>query len=303
MTFHSRRKVNASGHWFTCCALYQARTSEVGDLGIVRVNNNEQRNNVLGAVRVRHDDARLREGARGGVWRGSYRNLVSVWVQGGFPPGIDVAGIQLDFGFNTALIAFLHQIRNLVASLLESHRLWSRCNGTVFTIDTRKYGLLRRVVLRIVELRIVQAPLVARNDVGFAVALWAIGLLKDLTKIISRNRITQLLHRTWLSHHVESGALLRGQLRALVLRHCIEDVAVVVDAQLLLPTRGGGVARTDVLALGVISLRNHTRHRVSISVNMTDLQLLARTNDELFLRYPVNRDRRTVIVLTRPWVE
>ena len=99
-------------------------------MGIVRVNDNQQRNNILGAVRIRHDDARLCESTRGGVRRSGDRDLVSVRVQGGLPPGVDVASIQLDLGFNAALIAGLHQIRNLVASLLESHRLRSRCKGT-----------------------------------------------------------------------------------------------------------------------------------------------------------------------------
>ena len=303
MTVHGGRDVDGARHRLAWYALHQARSGEVRDLGVIRVNDDEQRNDVLRAVGVGHDDARLRERTRCGVRRSGDRDLVGVRIHGGFPPGVDVAGIQLDLGFDAALIAGLHQISNLVAALFEGHRLRSGGDGAVFAIHTGKDGLLRRAVLRIMELRIVQAPLVARNDVGFAVALGAIGLLKDLTKCIGGNRITQLLDRTRLGHNAKASALLRGQLRALIFRHCVENVAVVVDAQLLLPTRGSGVARTDVLALGVISLRHHTRHGVSISVNMTDLQLLARTNDELFLRYPVNRDRRTVIVLTRPWVK
>ena len=112
------------------------------------------------------------------------------------------------------------------------------------------------------ELGIVQAPLVTRNDVGLVVAIQRVGLVIYLSKISVGNRITQLFDRTWLCHHVETSSLLRGQLRALILRHRVDNVTVIVDAQLLLTARGGGVARTDVLALGIVGFRNHTRHGV-----------------------------------------
>ena len=101
------------------------------------------------------------------------------------------------------------------------------------------------------------------------------------------------------------------QLRALVLRHGVEDIAgSLIDTQARRAATGSsGVARSDEATLGVVGLHNHAGQGIihapvfnRWNVNLADLELFARPDHQLFSVLPRYRDRITFDVLARPRV-
>ena len=147
------------------------------------------------------------------------------------------------------------------------------------------------------ELGVVEAPLIVAHYVGLIVARKRIRAIKSTTfaVIIRLSGSLKLLHRTRLCQHAKPHALLLTQLRALVLRHGVEDIAgSLINTQARRAATGSsGVARSDEATLGVVGLHNHAGQGIihapvfnRWNVNLADLELFARPDHQLFLVLP-----------------
>ena len=275
------------------------------------IHRHQQRDDIPRAIRVSHNNAGLGKGTRSWVQRCGDGDLIGVGIHLGFPPRVDVLLIQLDLSFKAAVLAPLHQVRNLVPGFLKRDYLAFLSGFVVF--HAGNYCLLVGVILRVVELGVVEAPLVVSNNVCLVVAIQRVRAFKRsaYTAIVVFNRSLKLVDAARLGEHAEAHALLVAQVRALVLRHGVEDLAgsLINTYARLTTTRSVGVTRADEVTLRVVSLHDHAGHgivRAAVlhlgNVDLADFELLAWLNDQLFSVLPRHRDRVTFDVLARPRV-
>ena len=163
------------------------------------------------------------------------------------------------------------------------------------------------------ELGVVEAPLVVGNNVRLVVAGQRVGAVEDpaAAKGVVASGSLQLVDGTGLRQHVKAHALLVAQVRALVLRHGVENFAgVLINTYArLTTTRSVGVTRTDEVTLRVVSLHDHAGHGIVLAavlhlgnVDLADLELLTWSNDQLLPILPRDRDWVTFNILARPRV-
>ena len=311
IALHDGLGAHLGGEIVTDEALSQARAHEVGDLGVVRVNNDEQFKLVCGAVGVFHCHDRARESARTGILRSGDGDVV-VLVHLDGPALVDVLLVKGDLSFEAALALLLRQILDQVWGLSEGDLLWLGSQRAGCAVHTRDDRSVRLVVLRGVVLGIVQGERLGVDDVRRVVARQRVGAVEGFAYaegVILRGSL-ELVHGTWLRQNGEVHVLVGRQLGTAVLRPGEEDVAgVFVDTQLLRTTRRCRVGGTDELAVAVVGLHDHAVHRVVRAavlhfgnVDRADLGFFTRHDHVLFERLPRHRDRITFDVLARPWV-
>ena len=169
VALHDGLGTHLGGEVDTDVALHQTRAHQVGDLGIVRVNNDKQLEFVGGAVGVLHCYDRAREGARTRILRSGDGNIV-VLVHVDGPTLVNVLLVKADLSFKAALAFLLRQIINQVRNLGEGDLLWLGGYRAGSAIDARNNRSVRLVVLRGVVLGIVQGERLGVDDVRLVVA-------------------------------------------------------------------------------------------------------------------------------------
>ena len=271
---------------------------DVGGLRIIRVDHRQQRQNVLRAVGVGDDDARLGEGARRGAGGRGDAHVVVAFVRFdelGLPPVVDVVGVQLDRRAGAALALGLDQIGDHVADLLEDDLL--RLRGHAVLADAGGDRLLPGLVAWLVVLRVVQADVRAAQDVRPVVAADGInGLFKYvglLTICGLRDVSPENVGSALRGVGGEGDAGVLRPLRVDVLRQRVGDRAVLGDLRVSVdeaPVVGVGLDDDAVPGRGVGE------------VDLADLDRLARFDDDALEVIPAHRDRRAVGVLTGPRV-
>ena len=155
MPLHDGLSAHLRGQVIANLSLRQIRAHQVGDLGVVRVDNDEQFELVCGAVGVLHCYDRAGEGA----WARSIRSgdgdvVVLVHLHG--PALVNVLLVEGHLSFKAALALLLRQFLDQIWYLGEGDLLWLGSQRAGSTIDARDDRSVCFVVLRIVVLGIVQ---------------------------------------------------------------------------------------------------------------------------------------------------
>ena len=183
-------------------ALGQTRAHQVGDLGVVRVDNHEEFQLVRRAVGVLHRNHRSRESARAWVLRsGDGDVVVLVHLHG--PALEDVLLVQGGLGLVAVLTLLLRQFFDQVRSLGEGDLLrlgGKRAGSTIDAGDDRRVGL---VILRGVVLRVVQGERLRVDDVWLLVAVKRIGAFRreTIATVFVLDCSFELVHGTWQCKH------------------------------------------------------------------------------------------------------
>ena len=314
VALHDGLGAHLGGEVVTDFALSQARTYQVSDLGVVRVDNHEQLENIGGTVRVLDGDCRSGERARLRFLRGGDGDVV-ILVHLDGPALVDVFLVEGNLSFKAAVVLLLRQFLNQVWDLGEGDLLRLGSNRTGSTIDAGDDRSVRLVVLRVVVLGVVQGERLGVDHVRRVIARQRIRTVEGLAFFadVVFNGILELVDGTWLRQNGEVHVLVGRQVGTTVFRPGEVDVAgFFVDAQQLLTAGDGRIRGADELAVAVVGFHDHAGHRVvrtavlhSRNVDRTDLGFLTR-DDHMLLRYlsslPRNRDRVTFDVLARPRV-
>ena len=311
VALHNRLGSHLGGKVVTDVALGQAWAYEVGDLGVVRVNNHEEFQLVSGTVGILHRNHRAREGAWTRVlWSGDGDVVVLVHLDG--PALVDVFLVQGDLGVETAVSLLLRQLLDQVRGLGEGDllRLGSQRAGRAVNAGDNRG--VRLVVLRGVVLGVVQGERLRVDDVRLVVAGQRVGVVEDLgvaKLIVVLTSGLELIHGTRLRQNGEVHVLISCQVGTAVLRPGEVDVTVVRDTQVLGTAGYCRVGGADERAVAVVGLHDHAGHGViraavlnSRNVNLTDLGFRTCNDDVLLKVLPRNRDRVTFDVLARPRV-
>ena len=312
VALHDGFRAHLGGQLVANRALRQTRAYEVGDLGVVRVNNDEQFKLVSGAVGVLHCNNRAREGARTRILRGGDGDVV-VLVHLHGPALVDVPLVEGDLSFEAAVALLLCQFLNQVSGLGEGDLLRlgrNRAGSAIDAGDDRSLGL---VVLRGVVLRVIQGEGLRVDDVRLVVASQRIRAVEDFAfaiEIVVLVSSLELVHGTWLSQNGEAHVLVSGQVGTAILGPGEVDLAgLFVDTQVLRTAGRCRVGGADELTVAVVGLHDHARHRIvrafaldSRNVDLTDLGFHTRDDNVLLERLPRHRDRVTFDVLARPRV-
>ena len=135
---------------------------------MVVIHRHKQRNNIPRTIGVGHDDPWLGEGTGGRVQRSGDGDLVGIGIHLDIPTRVHIFLIQLDLGIKSAILTLLHQVRNLVPGLLE--RDYLSFLGGLVVLHAGNNCLLVGVILRVVELCVIEAPLVVGDNVRLAIA-------------------------------------------------------------------------------------------------------------------------------------
>ena len=313
VALHDGLGAHLSGDLGTNGALGQAWAHEVGDLGVVRVNNHEEFQLVSGTVGVLHRNDRASEGARLRVFRSGDGDVV-VLVHLDSPAVVDVLLIQLDLGLVAAVALLLCQVLDQIRSLGKGDLLRLSSQRAGSAINAGDDRSIRLVVLRGVVLGVVQGERLGVDDVRLVVARQRVGAVEGsvvLDKlIVALSSSLELVHAARLCQNGEVHVLVSCQVSTAVLRPGEVDLTgLFVDTQVLGAARRRWVGGADELAVAVVGLHNHAGHGVIRAaarhirdVDLTDLGFIARDNDVLFEALPRNRDRVTFDVLARPRV-
>ena len=171
---------------------------------------------------------------------------------------------------------------------------------TVFGFCAGDNRLVSGVVLGIVELGVVQRDRGGAHHIRCAVARQAVGFLADLRVFgVLRACLLKLPHGTGVGNNGERDVLVPANcLVTHVLRGGVLHSPIVLNDEFGFVTIG----RTKQVALLVVSLHDDALKRVRLRVYLANRDLLAGLDDHLLDGLPVHRDRRAVVVLTRPWV-
>ena len=314
MALHDGLSGDLRGDVFIHLALGKARAHEIGDLGVVRVDHDEQLKFIGRAIRVLHDDLRASKGARLRVFRSGDGDVVVIVHLDG-PALVDVLLVQLDLGLEAAVTLLLHQVLDLIWYLFEDDLLWLGSQRADWAVNTRDYRRVRLVVFRRVVLGIVQGEGLGVDDVCLVVARQRVGAVEGSIMIpeevlVALSCSLELVHGTRLRQNGEDHVLVSCQVGAAVLRPREVDVASgFVGTQVLRTAGCCRVRGADELAVAVVGLHDHAGHGViraaarhCRNVNLTDLGFLTRDDNVLLEVLPRHRDRVTFDVLARPRV-
>ena len=199
MALHDGLGGDLRGDVFIHLALGKTRAHQVSDLGIVRVDHDEQLKFIGGAIRVFHYDLRACEGARLRVFRSGDGDVV-VLVHLDGPTLVDVLLVQLDLGLEAAVTLLLHQVLDLIWYLLEDDLLRLGCQGAGCAIDARDDRSIFLVILRGVVLRVIQGERLGVDDVCLVVARQRVGAVEGsaFTEVVVLSSRLELVDGTWL---------------------------------------------------------------------------------------------------------
>ena len=311
VTLHDGFEANLGGDFLVQLALRQARTYQVSDLGVVRINNDKQLKFVGGTVRILDRNLRTGKRARLRFLRGGDGDVVVIVHLNG-PALVHVLLVEGDLSFETAVALLLRQILNQIRNLGEGDLLRFGSQRAGGAIDARNNRSVCLVVLRVVVLRVIQGERLRVDDVRLTVALQRVGAVEGLAFFadVVFSGSLELVNGTWLRQNGEVDVLVGRQIGTTVFRPGEVDVAsLFVDTQELLTTGDRWVSGADELAVAVVSFHDHAGHRVvrtavlhSRNVDRADLGFLTRDDHVLLERLPRHRNRVTFDVLARPRV-